>query len=135
MRNIHEFEVKNLLRMANDAKERAYVPYSGFRVGACLKGASGAYYFGCNIENAAYSPTVCAERVAMLRAIYEGEREFDALAIVWDGDTPAVPCGVCRQVLSEFCDGEMPIICANRKGEYKMVSLDDLLPYAFQRRT
>ena len=64
MRNIHEFEVKNLLRMANDAKERAYVPYSGFRVGACLKGASGAYYFGCNIENAAYSPTVCAERVA-----------------------------------------------------------------------
>lgn len=82
MRNIHEFEVKNLLRMANDAKERAYVPYSGFRVGACLKGASGAYYFGCNIENAAYSPTVCAERVAMLRAIYEGEREFDALAIV-----------------------------------------------------
>ena len=102
MRNIHEFEVKNLLRMANDAKERAYVPYSGFRVGACLKGASGAYYFGCNIENAAYSPTVCAERVAMLRAIYEGEREFDALAIVWDGDAPAVPCGVCRQVLSEF---------------------------------
>ena len=114
MRNIHEFEVKNLLRMANDAKERAYVPYSGFRVGACLKGASGAYYFGCNIENAAYSPTVCAERVAMLRAIYEGEREFDALAIVWDG--------------------EMPIICANRKGEYKMVSLDDLLPYAFSKK-
>ena len=73
-------------------------------------------------------------RVAMLRAIYEGEREFDALAIVWDGDTPAVPCGVCRQVLSEFCDGEMPIICANRKGEYKMVSLDDLLPYAFSKK-
>ena len=120
--------------MANDAKERAYVPSPGFRVGACLKGASGAYYFGCNIENAAYSPTVCAERVAMLRAIYEGEREFDALAIVWDGDTPAVPCGVCRQVLSEFCDGEMPIICANRKGEYKMVSLDDLLPYAFSKK-
>ena len=96
MRSIHEFEVKNLLRMANDARERAYVPYSGFRVGACLKGASGAYYYGCNIENAAYSPTVCAERVAMFRAIYEGERTFDALAIVWDGDTPAVPCGVCR---------------------------------------
>ena len=94
MRNIHEFEVKNLLRMANDAKERAYVPYSGFRVGACLKGASGAYYFGCNIENAAYSPTVCAERVAMLRAIYEGEREFDALAIVWDGDS----CGPLRRL-------------------------------------
>ena len=138
MRNIHEFEVKNLLRMANDAKERAYVPYSGFRVGACLKGASGAYYFGCNIENAAYTPTVCAERTAFFNAISSGERDFAAIAVaggkdgVISGSFP--PCGVCRQVLSEFCDGEMPIICANRKGEYKMVSLDDLLPYAFSKK-
>ena len=77
MRNIHEFEVKNLLRMANDAKERAYVPYSGFRVGACLKGASGAYYFGCNIENASYGLTICAERVAMFKALSDGYRDFD----------------------------------------------------------
>ena len=131
MRSIHEFEVKNMLRLANDARDRAYAPYSKFRVGACVKASSGAYYLGCNIENAAYSPTICAERTAMFKAVYEGERQFDAVAIVWDGDGPAVPCGVCRQVLAEFCDPEMPVICANRKGEYKLIALADLLPYAF----
>ena len=131
MRNIHDFEVKNMLRMANEARDRAYAPYSNFRVGACLKGATGAYYLGCNIENAAYSPSNCAERTAMFKAVYEGERQFDAIAIVWDGENPAVPCGVCRQVLAEFCDPEMPVICANRKGEYKLVAMGDLLPDAF----
>lgn len=131
MRSIHDFEVKNMLRMANEARDRAYAPYSNFRVGACLKGATGAYYLGCNIENAAYSPTNCAERTAMFKAVYEGERQFDALAIVWDGENPAVPCGVCRQVLAEFCDPEMPVICANRKGEYKIFAMGDLLPDAF----
>ena len=131
MRNIHDFEVKNMLRMANEARDRAYAPYSNFRVGACLKGATGAYYLGCNIENAAYSPTNCAERTAMFKAVYEGERQFDALAIVWDGENPAVPCGVCRQVLAEFCDPEMPVIGAHRKGEYKIFAMGDLLPDAF----
>ena len=134
MRNIHDFEVKNMLRMANEARDRAYAPYSNFRVGACLKGATGAYYLGCNIENAAYSPSNCAERTAMFKAVYEGERQFDALAIVWDGENPAVPCGVCRQMLAEFCDPEMPVICANRKGEYKLVAMGDLLPDAFLPR-
>ena len=134
MRNIHDFEVKNMLRMANEARDRAYAPYSNFRVGACLKGATGAYYLGCNIENAAYSPSNCAERTAMFKAVYEGERQFDAIAIVWDGENPAVPCGVCRQVLAEFCDPEMPVICANRKGEYKLVAMGDLLPDAFLPR-
>ena len=77
MRNIHDFEVKNMLRMANEARDRAYAPYSNFRVGACLKGATGAYYLGCNIENAAYSPSNCAERTAMFKAVYEGERYRD----------------------------------------------------------
>ena len=134
MRNIHDFEVKNMLRMANEARDRAYAPYSNFRVGACLKGATGAYYLGCNIENAAYSPSNCAERTAMFKAVYEGERQFDAIEIVWEGETPAVPCGVCRQVLAEFCDPEMPVICANRKGEYKLVAMGDLLPDAFLPR-
>lgn len=134
MRNTHDFEVKNMLRMANEARDRAYAPYSNFRVGACLKGATGAYYLGCNIENAAYSPSNCAERTAMFKAVYEGERQFDAIAIVWDGENPAVPCGVCRQVLAEFCDPEMPVICANRKGEYKLVAMGDLLPDAFLPR-
>lgn len=93
MRSIHDFEVKNMLRMANEARDRAYAPYSNFRVGACLKGATGAYYLGCNIENAAYSPSNCAERTAMFKAVYEGERQFDAIAIVWDGKTPR-----CRAV-------------------------------------
>ena len=131
MRSIHDLEIKNMLRMANEARDRAYVPYSNFRVGACLKGASGAYYLGCNIENAAYSPTNCAERTAMFKAVYEGERNFDAIAVVWDGGTPAMPCGVCRQVLAEFCDPEMPVICANKKGEYTVLAMGDLLPHAF----
>ena len=133
MRMIHEFEVKNLLRMANEAKDRAYAPYSNFRVGACLKAASGAYYMGCNIESATFSPTNCAERTALYKAVYEGERMFDALAIVSDGSRFAVPCGVCRQMLVEFCDEDMPIICANKEGQYKMFSLGELLPSAFTR--
>ncbi len=134
MNSIHDFEAKNMLRMANEAKDRAYVPYSGFHVGACLKAASGAYYLGCNIENAAYSPTNCAERTAMFKAVYEGEREFEALAIIWDGEKPAVPCGVCRQVLAEFCSPEMPVVCANKDGEFHILSLGDLLPNAFTPR-
>ena len=133
MKEIHEYEVRNMIRMAQDAKDRAYVPYSKFHVGACLKAASGAYYLGCNIENAAYGPTNCAERTAMFKAVYEGERKFDALAVIWDGDTYSVPCGVCRQVLAEFCDGDMPVICANNRGEYQIKTLEELLPYAFTK--
>lgn len=131
MKEVHEFEIKNMLRMANDAKDRAYAPYSKYRVGACLKGESGAYYLGGNIENASYSATVCAERVALFKAIYDGEKAFDAVAIVCDGDDAAVPCGICRQTFSEFMDGETPVICANRKGEYVVLSLGELMPYPF----
>ena len=122
MMEIHDYEIKNMIRMANEARERAYVPYSKFHVG------------GCNIENAAYTPTNCAERTAMFKAVYEGEREFEALAIIWDGDDYAVPCGVCRQVLAEFCAPDMPVICANKKGEYKIMELSALLPEAFTKR-
>ncbi|MDD3919583.1 MAG: cytidine deaminase [Eubacteriales bacterium] len=130
MRTIHDLEIKNMLRMANDAMARAYCPYSGYSVGACLKGSTGAYYLGCNIENAAYSPTICAERTALCKAVSEMERHFDALAIVSNGETCS-PCGVCRQMLAEFCDAEMPIICANKTGKYKVFSLGELLPEAF----
>ncbi len=131
MRIIHDLEIKNLLRMAKEAMDRAYAPYSNFKVGACLKGATGAYYLGCNIENAAYSPTNCAERTAMFKAVYEGERAFDALAVVSSSDQCTPPCGVCRQVLVEFCDPEMPVICANRQGKYQIYALGDLVPNAF----
>ncbi len=131
MSGIHEFEARSMVRMATDARGRAYVPYSNFRVGACLKASNGAYYMGCNIENAAYSPTVCAERTALYKAVYEGERQFDALAIIWDGENYAVPCGVCRQALAEFCHPAMPVVCANREGEYKIFTMGELLPEAF----
>ena len=130
-RTIHELEIKNLLRLANEAMDRAYAPYSGYRVGACLKGASGAYYLGCNIENASYSATNCAERTAVYKAVSEAERGFDAIAIVSTGDQPTLPCGVCLQVLSEFCEPDMPIICANRSGKYQLYSLETLLPHPF----
>ncbi len=134
MKTMHEEEIKAMLRMAQEARQRAYAPYSKFHVGACLKAASGAYYQGCNIENAAYTPTNCAERTAVFKAVYEGEREFEALAIAWDGEEYASPCGVCRQVLSEFCQAELPIICANRQGDYRILSLGELLPAAFTKR-
>ena len=131
MSSIHEFEARSMVRMASDARERAYAPYSGFRVGVCLKASSGAYYMGCNIENAAYTPTVCAERTAMFKAVYEGERAFDAMAVIWDGEKYAVPCGVCRQVLAEFCQPDMPVVCANKDGAYEILTLGDLFPQAF----
>ena len=132
MMEIHDYEIKNMIRMANEARERAYVPYSKFHVGACLKAKNGAYYLGCNIENAAYTPTNCAERTAMFKAVYEGEREFDALAIIWDGDDYAVPCGVCRQVMMEFCNPKtFKIILAIDRENYRIYTLEDMLPQGF----
>jgi len=134
MKQIHEFEVKKMLRMAAEAKERAYAPYSNFRVGACLKASSGAYYLGCNIENAAFTPTNCAERTAMFKAVYEGERQFEAIAIVSDSLNQTAPCGVCRQVLAEFCDPDMPVICADYEGNYIILELQELLPMSFTKK-
>ena len=131
MKQIHDFEVKKMLRMAAEAMERAYAPYSGYKVGACLKASSGAYYLGCNIENAAFTPTVCAERCAMFKAVYEGERKFDAIAIIASGLNFATPCGVCRQVMAEFCDPDMPVICADGEGNYRILELGELIPMAF----
>ena len=122
-----------MLDMAYEAMAHAYTPYSGFQGGACLKAASGRYYLGCNIENAAYSPTNCAERTAVFKAVYEGERSFDAIAIVCSGNSPAFPCGVCRQVLSEFCGPEMPVLCANAHRESVLCTLGELLPHSFGR--
>ncbi|MEG1559308.1 MAG: cytidine deaminase [Clostridia bacterium] len=130
MKPIHDFEVKNMLKMAEEAKDRAYAPYSKFRVGACLKGATGAYYLGSNVENASYGATICAERMALLKAVYEGERVFDALAIGGDGGG-CPPCGMCLQMLSEFCDPEMPVIFRNISSDITVVSLSELMPKAF----
>ena len=124
-------ELDRMLAMAFEAMERAYVPYSHFQVGACLRTDDGKYYMGCNIENAAYTPTNCAERTAMFHAVYEGERHFSAIAIACSGEYPAFPCGVCRQVLSEFCPPTMPVYCANVRREAVLSTLGELLPRSF----
>lgn len=114
----------------------SYVPYSGFRVGAALLAQNGTIYTGCNIENAAYSPTNCAERTAFFKAVSEGVRKFQAICIVGgpDGKLKAYtpPCGVCRQVMMEFCDPEeFEIILATGKEDYKVYKLKELMPMGF----
>ena len=120
--------------MACKAREMSYAPYSHFHVGAALLAKNGTVYTGCNVENAAYTPTNCAERTAIFKAVSEGVREFSAIAIVGggeDGLSPSCPpCGVCRQVLAEFCTGDFPILTGTPDNIQK-TTLSDLLPLAF----
>jgi cytidine deaminase len=120
-----------LLAFAREAQERAYAPYSGFRVGAAIY-AGGEIYQGCNVENAAYGSTICAERTAAGAAILAGTRDFDAIAVVGDSETPTVPCGACRQFLAEF-NPEMRVIMGGRCDEVRVMTLEELLPEAFVR--
>lgn len=126
-----------LIELACKGREQAYTPYSGFRVGAALLTRSGTVYLGCNIENASYGPTNCAERTAFFKAVSEGEREFEAIAIVGgpgEGRTGAMcaPCGVCRQVMMEFCDPKtFRIILENGGGKVRTFLLEELLPLGF----
>lgn len=128
---------RELYALAEEARGRSYSPYSGVSVGAALLTDSGRIYIGSNVENAAYSPSVCAERVAIFKAVSEGERRFVAIAVAGgrSGERSAdcfSPCGVCRQVLSEFCDGELEVIL--REGEsVTSHRLDGLLPLAFNK--
>ncbi len=119
--------MENLLNKAEKMLENSYAPYSGYRVGAALLCKNGKIYTGCNIENVSFSPTMCAERVAFAKAISEGERDFSAIAVVNDKNTPCTPCGVCRQVMSEFCDENFKIITKDK--EY---TLSALLPDSFK---
>lgn len=125
---------KELLLKAIEAREFAYAPYSNHKVGAALLGKSGKIYTGCNVENAAYTPTNCAERTSIFKAVSEGEREFSAIAVVGGlGDQLSevcAPCGVCRQVLSEFCDPDMPVIMGT-PDKITVSSLSELLPFSF----
>ena len=125
-----------LIRLALEAREMAYVPYSHYMVGAALLTKAGKVYKGCNIENASYTPTNCAERTAFFKAVSEGERGFAAIAIVGGyAGAPkdyAYPCGVCRQVMMEFCDPEtFRIILAKSREEYEIFTLKELLPLGF----
>ena len=122
-----------LVDAARAARERAIAPYSGFRVGAALLTASGEVIAGCNIENATYGLTTCAERVALLKALSEGHREFSRIVVVADTDAPTPPCGPCRQLLWEYC-GDIPVVMANLKSVTAMLQMKDLLPLPFDRR-
>ena len=117
-----------LIASAAAARERAYAPYSNFKVGAALKGKSGRVYAGCNVENAAYGPSMCAERTAIFKAVSEGEREFEAIAIVTENG--ASPCGSCRQVMMEFAP-DMAVIIADTQGRARSTTVRDLLPDGF----
>ncbi|MDK2885879.1 MAG: cytidine deaminase [Thermosipho sp. (in: thermotogales)] len=124
-------KIEELIQKAFKAKENAYTPYSNFKVGAALLTKSGKIYTGCNVENASYGLTCCAERVAIFKAVSEGEREFDTLVVVGDTDEPISPCGACRQVMSEFGDFEVILVSKDRK--LKKVKVKDLLPYSFEK--
>ncbi|WP_117169391.1 cytidine deaminase [Paraliobacillus sediminis] len=121
-----------LIEHAKEARKKAYIPYSKFAVGAALETKSGKVYLGCNIENAAYPVSLCAERVAIFKAISEGETEFKQLAVVADTDRPVSPCGSCRQVMSEFFNEDVSVHITNLKNDVKSVTIDQLLPYSFQ---
>ena len=127
---------KYLIEQAIEARSHAYTPYSHFQVGEALLTKKGKVYKGCNIENAAYTPSNCAERTAIFKAVSEGEREFAAIAIVgsMEGESntlPTGPCGVCRQVMAEFCSLDMPVIIAKSPADYITMTLGELLPLSF----
>lgn len=122
-------EDKALIACAKSYRDRAYAPYSRFPVGAAVRTKSGAIYGGCNVENASYPLTNCAERIAVCKAVSEGERDLEAIAVVADTPAPCAPCGACRQIISEFRIDR--IIMANCKGATRIVTLDELLPFAF----
>lgn len=123
-------EFDALIAEAKQFRENAYAPYSNFRVGAALRATSGRIFGGCNVENATYGLTVCAERVAIFKAISEGERGFDAIAVVTDADALTPPCGACRQLIWEFC-GDIPVILYNLKGKTETIQMRDLFPKPF----
>ena len=131
MRAIESKHMKVLAQVAKEAAKRAYAPYSKFRVGAALLGASGEIYMGFNVENVSYGLSMCAERTAMYNALISGEKSFLAIAIWTDSEKPVSPCGACRQVLVQFC-GDIPVLlCAGRTGRTRRYTLGQLMPAAF----
>ncbi|MGD6853663.1 cytidine deaminase [Bacillus infantis] len=120
-----------LIEEAKKARDKAYVPYSNFPVGAALLTEDGKVYHGCNIENAAYSMCNCAERTALFKAFSEGDKKYTAMAVVADTERPVPPCGACRQVISELCPNTMKVVLANLKGDINELTVEELLPGAF----
>lgn len=122
-----------LVAAAREIRERAYAPFSDFKVGAAVETAGGRIYCGCNIESASYGLTVCAERVAIWKAISEGEKDLTRIAVVVDTEELTPPCGICRQIIWEFC-GDVPVTLANLHGQTETVQMRELLPRAFDSK-
>ena len=129
MVELSEKDIDRTVEAATSARGRAWAPYSGYAVGAAIRDADGCVHVGCNVENASYGLSVCAERHAVAAAIAAGARVFSAVAVVTDSSPPASPCGACRQVLAEF--GDFPVVLANLAGERRITSVGELLPNAF----
>ncbi len=132
-------ENKELIELALEARKNSYSPYSGFKVGAALLCKNGRAFTGCNIENASFSPTCCAERTAFFKAVSEGEKEFDRIVIVGGkGDSEpsefCTPCGVCRQVMNEFCNEDFIVIIAKNQNEFREYKLSEILPLSFGKK-
>ena len=122
---------EQLMEQSKQARDNAYVPYSKFPVGAALLTKDGEVIHGCNIENASYGLTNCAERTAIFKAVSEGKKQFAAIAIIADTEGPCSPCGACRQVIAEFCAPSMPVYLTNLKGDVTETTVEQLLPGAF----
>ena len=131
---LENVSIENLSKIANAMLEKAYVPYSKFPVGAALVTKEGKIYTGCNIENASYPLTNCAERTAIFKAVSEGDKDFQTIIVTADTEGPVSPCGACRQVLVEFCEPEMPVLLTNKKGDIKETTVSELLPGAFREK-
>lgn len=123
---------EDLIKAARSARERAFAPYSNFKVGAALESEDGTIVTGCNVESASYGLTNCAERVAIQKAISDGVSKFRQLAVVVDTEILTAPCGACRQVIWEFC-GDIPVTLSNLDGKTETIQMSDLLPHAFDR--
>jgi len=124
---------KRLIHKAKEARRKAYAPYSKFKVGAAILSRKGKVYTGANVESSSYGLTACAERVALYRAVVSGERNFRKIVVVADTEEPTTPCGLCRQVLSEF-GGNLEVICANLRGKTQAFKLKELLPHSFKKK-
>lgn len=124
---------EELVNAARDVRENAFAPYSNFKVGAAVETDEGNIYTGCNVESASYGLTVCAERVAIWKGISRGEKKFGRIAVVVDTDELTPPCGVCRQIIWEFC-GDVPVILSNLHGKTETIQMSELLPRAFDSK-
>ena len=127
-------EYRELISTALKFREKAYVPYSNFKVGAAVLTEDGTIYGGCNIENASYGATNCAERTAIFKAVSEGHKRIKAIAVVGDVSTYTYPCGICRQVMSEFADASLAVILIKNEEDYIVKTLEEVLPGAFTKR-